>query len=85
MKPPNLITHNTFSSLKRKEDVTISELRTLPWFVTHSDEELATIIEAAKIFSRAIVALHNKEIDNSKTNKKSRTIDLIANPQKKAA
>lgn len=83
MKPQNLITHNTFSSLKRKEDVTISELRTLPWFVTHSDEELATIIEAAKIFSRAIVALHSK--DNSKTNKKSRTIDLIANPQKKAA
>jgi hypothetical protein len=86
MKSQNLIPVNTsLTSSKRREDVTVAELKDMPCFATHSDEELASIIEAAKIFSRAVVTIHAKETANRKGKAKSKTIDLNKNLQKKAA
>lgn len=85
MKSDNRTSGTIPLSRKRREDVTIEELKNLPCFAAHSDEELAAIIEAAKVFSRAVVAIHVKETANKKATKKSKTIELITNPQKKAA
>ena len=86
MTTQNLTPNYTFNtSSKRKEDVTVAELKSLPWFATHSDDELASIIEAVKIFSRAIVDIHARETTNKRTTMKSTVIDLNVNPLKKAA
>ncbi|WP_118950499.1 hypothetical protein [Taibaiella helva] len=69
-------------SLKRKEDLTVSDLKGLPWFKDHNDEALAAIIEAAKCFTRAILYLHTRT-GMLQYNKKA--IDLIITPKKKAA
>ena len=69
-------------SLKRKENLSVDELKSLPWFKDHTDERLAAIIEAAKCFTRAILYLHNRRT-MLPYNKK--TIDLSVTLKKKAA
>ncbi len=86
MKSENVVLSNTLqTSTKRKDDVSVAELKSLPCFATYSDDELASIIEVAKIFSRAVVAIHSKETANRKTAKKATAIALNTNSQKKAA
>lgn len=72
-------------SMKRKEDVTVEELKSMPGFAEQTDEELTAIIETVKIFSRAIIAIHARQSAEQKRTKKTRSIPLNPNLKKKAA
>ena len=67
-------------SLKRREDLTVEELKNLACFKDHSDETLAAIIEAVKGFTRTILYIHTKDKGMQSRNQ---VIDLTTNPQRR--
>lgn len=69
-------------SLKRREDLTVAELRSLPWFKDHSDEAVAAIIETAKRFTKVVLYLYTMAKDKQSRKK---VFDTTINPKKKAA
>ena len=82
MTPKHLTAESVPLSLKRREDLTVEELKKLPSFIDHSDEALAAIIDAVKGFTRTILYIHTKE---KGIRTRNQVIDITTNPQKKAA
>ena len=82
MESQNLISDAYPLSLKRKEDLTVDELKRLPAFALYSDEDLAAILETVKRFTTILLPITRKE---AKRQGMTKVIEITSHYKKKAA